>query len=176
MPVLRADLEMQITICRFALRTDGAQLRSRGDSITKDKAALVPGPKYIDNVELAACDRQRHQAIDLVDRADGPGSDRVDGCSRIGGEVDTGMETTRVRTVRSVPGSSTATLAPERSSAFPLTFRLPKASGSSRKSKFGTASIAISIGPRISPNTHMSRTGLAVPAFSNTPVAAIVCR
>lgn len=73
MPVLRADLEMQITICRFALRTDGAQLRSRGDSITKDKAALVPGPKYIDNVELAACDRQRHQAIDLVDRADGPG-------------------------------------------------------------------------------------------------------
>lgn len=99
MPVLRADLEMQITICRFALRTDGAQLRSRGDSITKDKAALVPGPKYIDNVELAACDRQRHQAIDLVDRADGPGSDRVDGCSRIGGEVDTGMETTRVRTV-----------------------------------------------------------------------------
>lgn len=59
---------------------------------------------------------------------------------------------------------------------FPADISLAKASGSSRKSKFGTASIAISIGPRISPNTHMSRTGLAVPAFSNTPVAAIVCR
>ncbi len=40
-------------------------------------------------------------------------------------------------------GSSTATLAPEGPSAFPLTFRLPKHLGSAAKSKFGTASIAI---------------------------------
>ncbi len=80
---------------------------------------------------------------------------------------DTGWTSSKyVARTSSVPGSR-RDARPGRGPAFHVTFPCQSIGFNHRSKKFG-ASIAISIGPRISPNTHMSRTGLAVAFSSHT--------